>query len=129
MRRDPRWDIAYIIDPPCSLLVLCRRRHWLTIMEDVRYTPLPVYDSGSKPLEVVGELTLNIKDMEIKDEKIKKDIVGIIGQSSMIDMEKSFDWLKEAPDSEDYSLRLWCIKQSHPRHKDVYGWIKQENRQ
>lgn len=92
-------------------------------------TPLPVYDSGSKPLEVVGELTVNIKDMEIKDEKIKKDIVGIIGQSSMIDMEKSFDWLKEAPDSEDYSLRLWCIKQSHPRHKDVYGWIKQENRQ
>ena len=92
-------------------------------------TPLPVYDSGSKPLEVVGELTLNIKDMEIKDEKIKKDIVGIIGQSSMIDMEKSFDWLKEAPDSEDYSLRLWCIKQSHPRHTDVYGWIKQENRQ
>ena len=98
-------------------------------MEGVRYTPPPVYDSGSKPLEVVGELTLNIKDMEIKDEKIKKDIVGIIGQSSMIDMEKSFDWLKEAPDSEDYSLRLWCIKQSHPRHKDVYGWIKQENRQ
>nr|DAV39490.1 MAG TPA: hypothetical protein [Caudoviricetes sp.] len=30
-------------------------------MEDVRYTPPPVYDSGSKPLEVVGVLIFNIK--------------------------------------------------------------------
>lgn len=37
-------------------------------------TPPPVYDSGSKPLEVVGERTFNIKEHE--RERIKDVVRG-----------------------------------------------------
>lgn len=39
-------------------------------MEDVRYNPPPVYDSGSKPLEVVGVRTLKYKNMKERELKI-----------------------------------------------------------
>lgn len=84
-------------------------------------TPPPVYDSGLKPLEVVGELTLNIKDME--DIKIKRDIVELIGQEPVGKKEELFDWLKENRNHEDYMIRCDCVNRSYPNHKAVYDWI------
>ena len=65
-------------------------------------TPLPVYDSGSKPLEVVGERTFNIKEHErerIKDMVVEQASRCCSNERELVKLAKDiFDWVANKGD-------------------------------
>ncbi len=85
-------------------------------MEGVRYTPLPVYDSGSKPLEVVGGANIKyIKDMGITIKKIVEsfiDTIKSIRTSSENHDQKTNGSTKSffRKDNEDVATSLFALK-------------------
>lgn len=91
-------------------------------------TPLPVYDSGSKPLEVVGERTFNIKDMEIKDEKIKLRIWCLQHPSVNLKLFDLYEWIANSEDEEEMKLRMICVETEHMHQfkslDEALNWLK-----
>ena len=91
-------------------------------------TPPPVYDSGSKPLEVVGERTFNIKDMEIKDEKIKLRIWCLQHPSVNLKLFDLYEWIANSEDEEEMKLRMICVETEHMHQfkslDEALNWLK-----
>lgn len=91
-------------------------------------TPPPVYDSGSKPLEVVGERTFNIKGMEIKDEKIKLRIWCLQHPSVNLKLFDLYEWISNSEDEEEMKLRMICVETEHMHQfkslDEALNWLK-----
>lgn len=88
----------------------------------------PVYDSGSKPLEVVGERTFNIKGMEIKDEKIKLRIWCLQHPSVNLKLFDLYEWISNSENEEEMKLRMICVETEHMHQfkslDEALNWLK-----
>lgn len=86
------------------------------------------YHSGSKPLEVVGERTFNIKDMEIKDEKIKLRIWCLQHPSVNLKLFDLYEWIANSEDEEEMKLRMICVETEHMHQfkslDEALNWLK-----